>query len=272
MRAGNTGNNHVLILVALAGAVLVTFAISAGRRMPSESEFVKMRQEMVRTQIKARGVKDERILDAMRKVERHKLVPEDVGPSAYEDHPLPIGYGQTISQPYIVAYMTEQLALTPTDRVLEIGTGTGYQTAVLAQLCKHVYSIERISELHSSATDRLTALNLMNVSLSVGDGSVGLAKEAPYNAILVTAGAPKTPSSLVAQLADGGRLVAPVGGASEQTIVRVTRRGARTTETPMLACRFVKLVGREGWDTSRPELTNEVDGVRVPRRSTLEEP
>ena len=217
-------------------------------RMQQDQESLVLRRRMVESQIKPRGVRDPRVLEAMMTVPRERFVAPAHRAEAYEDRALPVAHGQTISQPFIVAYMTEQLALTPDDRVLEIGTGTGYQAAILAQLCRHVYTVERIPELQAEAASILRDLNLRNVSMSTGDGSLGLPLHAPYDCILVTAAAPQTPTSLVEQLVDGGRLVVPVGGPSEQIIVRVVRRGARSTETPMLACRFVKLIGKEGWD------------------------
>ncbi len=181
-------------------------------------------------------------------VPRERFVPDSLRGAAYEDRALPISHGQTISQPYIVAYMTEQLAPTVNDRILEIGTGSGYQTAILARLAGHVYSVERIRELSRSAAVNLADLGITNVTLAIGDGSVGLESQAPFDGILTTAAAPRVPPRLAAQLADGGSLVIPVGGTSEQTIVRVVRHGTRTVETPLLGCRFVKLIGREGWE------------------------
>jgi protein-L-isoaspartate(D-aspartate) O-methyltransferase len=200
---------------------------------------------MVDEQIRRRGVHDERVLDAMLHVSRELFCPPDIREAAYEDRALPIGGGQTISQPFIVGYMTEQLSMTSECRVLEIGTGTGYQTAVLAFLCAHVFTVERIDTLRDLAAMHLAGR--ANVSLFLGDGSLGLAECAPYDRILVTAAAPGIPGPLVDQLVPQGRLILPVGGANEQTIVRVERRKHRTIETPLLACRFVKLIGKEGW-------------------------
>ena len=205
---------------------------------------------MIDRHIRPRGVQDERVLAAIRRTPREIFVPESLRASAYEDRALPVGHGQTISQPYIVAYMTEQLAPTEGCRVLEIGTGTGYQTALLAALCKEVFTVERIEALQREATARLTSLGVTNVHPSIGDGSVGLPEFAPYDRILVTAAAPRVPAKLVSQLADDGRLVIPVGGRHEQTIVRVVRLGSRHVETPLLACRFVKLIGQDAWTTA----------------------
>jgi len=205
------------------------------------------RRRMIDEQIRRRGPCDPRVIEAMMSVPRERFVPANVKDAAYQDRALPIGHGQTISQPFIVAYMTDKLSVTHDDRVLEIGTGTGYQTAILATLAKHVFTVERIAALHERAATNLTKLNLANITMSVGDGTLGLAEYAPYDRILTTAAAPSVPGPLADQLVDGGVLVIPVGGPAEQTIVRVIRKGRRTVETPMLACRFVKLIGREGW-------------------------
>lgn len=204
---------------------------------------------MVEEQIRARGIDDQRVLDAMLEIPREQFLPAKGRHAAYEDRALPIGEGQTISQPFIVAYMTQKLTLTPSCRVLEIGTGTGYQTAILALLCKHVYTIERIASLQQRAADILRGLRISNVSLTTGDGSMGLKDTGPFDRILVTAAAPRVPQPLVDQLVDSGRLVAPVGGVTEQMIVSIVREGPRSIETPHLACRFVKLLGEEGWTT-----------------------
>ncbi|MFQ5590925.1 MAG: protein-L-isoaspartate(D-aspartate) O-methyltransferase [Phycisphaerae bacterium] len=209
------------------------------------------RRRMVEEQVRARGVYDERVLDVMLRLPREHFLPPDCRDAAYEDRALPIGEGQTISQPFIVAYMTQKLMPAPSGRVLEIGTGTGYQTAVLALLCQHVFTVERIAVLQQRAAEALRILRISNVSMSIGDGSMGLAESAPFDGILVTAAAPRVPESLVNQLVDGGRLVVPVGGLAEQTIVVVVRDGPRTIETPCLGCRFVKLIGQEGWSSDR---------------------
>jgi len=202
---------------------------------------------MVEDQIRRRGIIDQRVLDAMLTVPREQFIPENVRAAAYDDRALPIGYDQTISQPYIVAYMTQHLAITPEARVLEIGTGTGYQTALLTLLAGHIYTVERIAALRERAAANLDAVNITGVTMSVGDGSLGWREHAPYDRILATAGAPTVPEPLVEQLVDGGIMVLPVGAQAEQTIVRVVRKGNRTIETPMLACRFVKLIGEAGW-------------------------
>jgi protein-L-isoaspartate(D-aspartate) O-methyltransferase len=202
---------------------------------------------MIEQDIRRRGVRDPRVLDAMATIPRERFVPPAVRTSAYEDHPLPIDFGQTISQPFIVAYMTELLAVTPDAKVLEIGTGSGYQTAVLARLARTVHTVERIDALRERTAQTIAELQLTNIVLHAGDGSLGLPAFAPFDRIIVTAAAPRVPPPLVVQLADGGRLVIPVGGDTEQTIVQVIRKGSRTIETTMLACRFVKLIGQEGW-------------------------
>lgn len=209
--------------------------------------FLVSRQRMIEQDIRRRGVRNPRVLDAMATIPREQFVPPAVRASAYDDHPLPIDFGQTISQPFIVAYMTDLLAVTPECKVLEIGTGSGYQTVVLAQLARTVHSVERIDPLRERTAQTIAGLQLTNVVLHAGDGSLGLPAFAPFDRIIVTAAAPRVPVSLVGQLVDGGRLVIPVGGDTEQTIVLVIRKGSRTIETPMLACRFVKLIGQEGW-------------------------
>jgi protein-L-isoaspartate(D-aspartate) O-methyltransferase len=205
------------------------------------------RYNMVETQIRDRGVRNKRVLEAMRSIPREGFLPESVREAAYEDRAVPIGQDQTISQPFIVAFMTEQLEVGPEHRVLEIGTGSGYQTAILAQLCRRVYTVERLSSLSERATATLAAMGITNVSYRVGDGSVGWPEEAPFDRILVTAAAPRIPLQLVAQLSPAGRMILPVGSDVDQTISRVYREGSRVIEIPLLACRFVKLIGRDAW-------------------------
>jgi protein-L-isoaspartate(D-aspartate) O-methyltransferase len=210
-------------------------------------DWLDPRQRMIDEQIRRRGVSGPRVLDTMAAVPRERFVPASVKGAAYEDRALPIGHGQTISQPFIVAYMTEKLSVTSDARVLEIGTGTGYQTAILAMLAKHVFTVERIAALRDLAAANLAKLSLTNITMTVGDGSLGLVEHAPYDRIMTTAAAPSVPGPLVDQLVDGGILVIPVGGSAEQTIVSVVRKGKRSIETPLLACRFVKLIGKEAW-------------------------
>ncbi len=203
------------------------------------------RERMVREQIAARGVRDQRVLDAMRKVARHLFVPPSMVPHAYLDSPLPIGNNQTISQPYIVAFMSEALELKPSDRVLEIGTGSGYQAAVLAELCREVYSIEIVEALGKQAAARLNGLGYRNIHLRIGDGYRGWPEEAPFEAIIVTAAPEQIPTALLDQLAVGGRLVLPVGG-SEQVLVRVRRTPKQLTLENLIPVRFVPMVKEEG--------------------------
>ena len=215
--------------------------------MPDVREYDRLRLRMVERQIKGRGVRDKRVLEAMRKVPRHLFLPPEKADQAYEDHPVSIGRGQTISQPYMVALMTEALELRGDEKVLEIGTGSGYQTAILAELAREVYSVERIPELADEARTRLEDLGYTNVHIRVGNGTLGWPEEAPFDAILVTAGAPKVPKSLKAQLADGGRLVIPVGSEFHQVLYRIRRRGDEFLEEPLTSCVFVPLIGEEGW-------------------------
>lgn len=205
------------------------------------------RLEMVDRQIASRGVRDPRVLEAMRDVPRHLFVPADLQIHACEDRALPIADSQTISQPYIVAIMTELLAPQPHHQVLEIGTGSGYQTAVLSRLSAHVVSIERHPGLAEAARRILAALEITNVEVHVADGTEGFAAHAPFDRILVTAGAPSIPKSLKEQLADGGRLVIPVGPAGFQHLTIVNRRGAHYDQQERDACVFVPLIGRHGW-------------------------
>lgn len=203
---------------------------------------------MVETQIRSRGVKDQRLLDAMSKIPRHRFVPDSLREYAYEDGPLSIGEGQTISQPYMVALMTECLAPGPEDKILEVGTGSGYQTAVLSELAGEVHSIERIPLLSERAARVLSECGYRNVRLYVGDGSLGLPAHAPFDGILVTAGAPEAPPALLEQLAPGGRLVIPIGGAYHQTLVRIMKSQTGFLREPVTGCVFVPLVGAQGWE------------------------
>ncbi len=205
------------------------------------------RKRMVTEQIKARGIQDERVLDAMNKVPRHIFVDKTYYHQAYNDYPLSIGYGQTISQPYMVAAMTELLELKGKEKVLEIGTGSGYQTAILALLCTKVYSIERIAELTTKARAILENLGFRNINLMVGDGSVGWPDYSPYDGIIVTAGAPEIPNALIEQLAENGRLVIPVGDEFSQILNLVRKHKGRIYRKEFFGCTFVPLVGKGGW-------------------------
>ena len=203
----------------------------------------ELREWMVAEQIEARGIRDSRVLAAMREVPRHRFVPESMVRSAYDDSALPIGGGQTISQPYMVALMTEALRLDPDKRVLEVGTGSGYQAAVASRLCCEVWSVERVRELAETARAALTDLDVHNVRVIVGDGSRGLAEQAPFDAIVVTAATERVPPALFEQLADGGRLVVPVGSIRGiQTLFVYERRGEQIDRTASVGCRFVPLI------------------------------
>lgn len=202
---------------------------------------------MVARQLRARGIRDERVLEAMSRVPRHEFVRCENRDEAYDDHPLPIGEGQTISQPFVVAAMLEALALRPDDVVLEVGTGSGYETAVLAELARTVYSIERIARLADRARTVLAQLGYANVTVVNGDGSQGLPEAAPFDAIAVSAAAPQVPESLISQLRDGGRLVIPVGSSYAQELQLVRKIGDTSTTLHLEGVRFVPLIGREGF-------------------------
>ena len=216
------------------------------RRNPKGS-FDEQRREMVELQLRRAGIRDEQVLDAMGTVPREVFVPEHEQSHAYADGALPIEHGQSISQPYMVALMTEALELDGAERVLEIGAGTGYQAAILAALCTEVYSIERIAELADSARQRLADLGVDNVEIALGDGTLGWPEHAPYDGIIVTAGAPRPPAPLVEQLADGGRLVIPVGDRQTQMLKVYTQHGDTRRERNVCACKFVPLLGAHGW-------------------------
>lgn len=215
----------------------------------TESELFNRRAAMVETQLRRRGIRDPHVLEVFHEVPRHEFVqPEDIG-RAYEDHPLPIGEGQTISQPYMVALMTEALALTEEDTVLEIGTGSGYQVAVLSRLAGYVHTMEWFADLSAQADERLQRLGYDNVTCLVGDGSEGHPPSAPYDAILVTAAAPEAPQTLLDQLAEDGRLVIPVGGLDLQDLLLLRKRDGVIEKANLTGCRFVPLTGRHGWRT-----------------------
>lgn len=214
---------------------------------PTEAEFVALRQQMVERQLRKRDIRDERVLAAMLVVPRHEFVPAELAAQAYEDRPLPLGQGQTISQPFMVAAMAEALRLSGTERVLEIGAGSGYQAAVLSLLVREVHAVEMHEDLALSCRERLARLGYGNVHIHVGDGTLGWPEEAPFEAILVTAAAPDIPPPLVAQLAEGGRLVIPVGSPDEQRLFRLEKHGDATSSRALFHCRFVPLVGKYGW-------------------------
>jgi len=212
-------------------------------------DFAKTRLKMVEEQIVSRGIKDAKLIAAVKKIPRHLFVEEALQNQAYSDHPLPIGEKQTISQPYMVALMTEALLLSGKEKVLEIGTGSGYQTAILAELSEKVFSIERIRSLAIRARKLLYELGYFNVEIKIFDGTFGWIEERPFDAIIVTAGSPDIPQPLIDQLAMGGRLVIPVGDAIVQDLFRVTKAEEGIKKEDLGGCRFVKLIGKYGWET-----------------------
>jgi len=223
-------------------------------------DFAAARDEMVARQIRSRGIISSRVLDAMASVPRHEFVPTAALASAYSDEALPIGGGQTISQPYMVALMTNALQLSGTESVLEIGGGCGYQAAVLSLLAKDVIVVELQPALASASRERLARLGYANVRVEEGDGSLGWPACAPYEAILVSAAAPAIPPPLIEQLAEGGRLAIPVGGSERQDLVRIVKRSGELAQESLCACRFVPLLGRHGWPSTVPD---EVHGSPV---------
>jgi protein-L-isoaspartate(D-aspartate) O-methyltransferase len=214
------------------------------------NDFAAARNEMVARQIRARGIRSPRVLEAMSAVPRHEFVPSESAASAYCDVPLPIGGGQTISQPYMVAAMADAAMLNATERILEIGAGSGYQAAVLSLLAKEIIIVELQPELARACRERLARLGYSNVRVEEGDGSLGSPARAPYDAIIVSAAAPAVPAPLVEQLADGGRLLVPVGGVEQQDLLRVSKRGGYIKKESLFVCRFVPLLGRHGWPSS----------------------
>ena len=221
-----------------------------------EENFEVARREMVARQIRERGIHSQRVLDAMIDVPRHHFVSHEQASQAYADEPLPIGGGQTISQPFMVAAMAEALSLEGSERVLEVGAGSGYQAAVLSRLAREVIAVESLPALAAAARDRLSHLGYTNVLIEVGDGSMGWPPvnsldgppAAQYEAILVSAAAPAVPPPLLDQLAEGGRLLIPVGSSERQELLRIVKRNGRTTQQTLYSCRFVPLLGRYGWN------------------------
>jgi len=209
--------------------------------------FEEARERMVNTQLISRGINDPLVLRAMRRVPRERFLPKELWDSAYGDHPLPIGEQQTISQPYIVAYMTESLGLTGEEKVLEIGTGSGYQSAILADICSEVYTIERIESLSQRAELILRDLGYKNIFFRVQNGTHGWPERGPFDAILVTAAAPGVPDPYLEQLKDGGRIVIPVGERFSQNLIRITKNGEEFEREEIGGVRFVSLVGEHGW-------------------------
>jgi protein-L-isoaspartate(D-aspartate) O-methyltransferase len=206
------------------------------------ARYSEARVEMVETQLRRRGIRDERVLQAMSLVPRHEFVPPEFKEQSYEDRPLPIGEGQTISQPYIVAIMLEALALTPADRVLEVGTGCGYLTALLSQLCQHIYSLELYQSLAHQAQTVLQRLGYANTTVLVGDGSQGFAQCAPYQAVIVSAATAEIPRPLLDQLVEGGRMVIPVGPSEAQQLQFIRKQAGNPVVTVLEGCRFVPLL------------------------------
>jgi protein-L-isoaspartate(D-aspartate) O-methyltransferase len=218
--------------------------------MPNEinHDYRLAREKMMKNQIISRGITDPGVLEAMGKIQRHLFVEEALIGEAYNDHPLPVGYKQTISQPYIVALMTEALEVTGKEKTLEIGTGSGYQTAILAELSKTVYTIERIERLLEKSKMLLESLGYTNIFFKAFDGTLGWDEFAPYDAIIVTAGAPKIPQPLMDQMAEGGKLVIPIGNRYGQDLIKVTRTKNAFKEKNLGGCRFVDLIGAHGWE------------------------
>lgn len=215
-------------------------------------DFAAARNEMVAQQIRARGIRSPRVLAAMFAVPRHEFVPPESAASAYSDVPLPIGGGQTISQPFMVAAMADAALLHGSERVLEIGAGCGYQAAVLSLLAREIVVVELLADLARACRERLARLAHANVRVEEGDGSLGWPARAPYDAIIVSAAAPAVPAPLLAQLAEGGRLVIPVGTAEQQDLLRIVKRGGATTSESLFVCRFVPLLGCHGWPGAPP--------------------
>jgi len=205
------------------------------------------REHMIESQLRQRGISDQRVLGAMNRVPRHEFVAEPHRDQAYDDNPLPIGQGQTISQPYIVALMLQLLDPSPEKTILEIGTGSGYQTALLAELSKHVYSIERHAELAARAEEALLRLGYTNMTIQVGDGSAGFSARAPFDGVIVSAAAPQLPLALFDQLRESGRLVIPVGPADGQLLQLIKKEQGRPVISQHVACRFVPLIGEQGY-------------------------
>jgi protein-L-isoaspartate(D-aspartate) O-methyltransferase len=226
---------------------------NGNRDLGNGANFEDARREMVARQIRNRGIHSARVLEAMSSVPRHLFVPPEHLFKAYADEPLPIGEGQTISQPFVVAAMAAALSLDGRERVLEIGAGSGYQAAVVSLLAREVIAVETQSALAAATRERLVRLGYKNVRIELGDGSLGWPSEAPYDAILVTAAAPAVPPPLVEQLAEGGRLVLPVGSHDKQELIRLVKRGESTSRESLLACRFVPLLGRYGWRPNSQE-------------------
>ncbi len=229
-------------------SLFLIFFVSSGcipQNKPSR-DFAEEREQMVNSQIKERGITDTRVVEAMMKVPRHLFVPEPYTSGAYDDTPLPIGYNQTISQPYIVAFMTEALQLKPTDHVLEIGTGSGYQAAILAEICDSVYTIDIIKQLTDGAGKILDQLGYKNIMIRHGDGYLGWPEHGPFNAIIVTCAATQVPQALQDQLAEGGRMIIPVGEQGVQELILMKKKNGRFRQESVLPVRFVPMINDKG--------------------------
>ena len=225
------------------GIVINFLSFPVFAQSSEEKYFTNLREKMVKEQIEARGIKDKKVLEAMRKVPRHKFVPEKYRHYAYEDRPLPIGLGQTISQPYIVALMTELLELDENDKVLEVGTGSGYQAAVLAEIVEKVYSVEILEKLGKEAKKRLKNLGYTNVEIKIADGYYGWKENAPYDAIIVTCAAEHVPPPLIKQLKEGGKMCIPVGGIFFQNLMLIEKKEGKVISKNILPVRFVPMLG-----------------------------
>jgi protein-L-isoaspartate(D-aspartate) O-methyltransferase len=225
--------------------ILAFVALAWSEAATDEEDFLKQRKQMARVQIEARGVRDSRVLNAMLKVERHLFVPAKHRHLAYEDFPLPIGEGQTISQPYIVALMTEALQLRKSDKVLEVGTGSGYQAAILAELAREVYSVEIVESLAIKAESLLRKLGYKDVHVRYGDGYLGWKEAAPFNAIVITCASDRIPETLLGQLADGGRMILPLGGRWGQELVLIKKTGESVEKTHLGGCIFVPMTRKK---------------------------
>ncbi len=213
----------------------------------TEDKWLAQRLNMVERDLRGRGIADEAVLRAFMEIPRERFLPDRCLAEAYDDHPLPIGHGQTISQPLVVALMVRELCCLPHHRVLDVGAGSGYQTAILSRLASHIYAVERINELTELAINALAGIGADNVTICTADGTLGLPEEAPFDGIICGAAAPDVPPSWLAQIADGGRIVLPIGDRHEQVIVVIQRSGDSFTRREVCPVRFVKLIGQEGW-------------------------
>ena len=216
-------------------------------------DYETLRKRMVEEQLIPRGIKNQRVLDAFYKIERHKFIPEDLRNSAYADFPVPIGEGQTISQPYIVALMTEYLGLTGKEKILEIGTGSGYQTAILSELAGEIYSVERFEVLAGRAQAILNELGYKNIKVKAGDGTLGWEEAAPFDRIIITAASPKIPLPLIEQLADNGKLILPLGESFSQVLTLLEKKEGKLKSIDICGCVFVPLVGKHGWSNKKDD-------------------